>query len=261
MLYLKVVLDGTIQTLNQMCYKVSTPNSDQLKGYFQKKDAKLHKLFSEKKVPQYHHADGFTRPFLPFTASEQPTVVEPAQWKLLPFIVKTEKDAWAYANTLNARSEELFTKFSYKSYIGKTRGLLWVNGFYEPNHPTPKTTVPYYIRATSQEPFTLGCVYANWVNQETGEVVKTFAIITTPPNGLLGQIHNVGQRMPLIIPEESRDAWLGPLSPTEITAMMQPLPDGYLEGYEVGNLVYKKGVDANVPESQQPITGTALNLL
>ena len=236
-----------------MCYKVSTPDKDQLEGYFQKQEVSASDLFTIDEFTNLYHADGFTRPLLPFTSSENPRRIKPAQWKLLPYIVKNAQDAKAYANTLNARSEELFTKFSYKNYIGKTRGLLWVNGFYEPNHLAPKMTVPYYVRAHNSEPFTLGCVYSNWVNEETGEVIKTFSIITTPPNKLLSEIHNEGQRMPLIITPENRDRWLGPLTMEEIKEMMQPLPDGYLEGYPVSGLVYKKGIDANVPEARDPL--------
>jgi putative SOS response-associated peptidase YedK len=235
-----------------MCYKVSTPAKDQLKGYFDKQEANQRELFEIDDYPHFYHADGFTRPFLPFTASETPNKISPAQWKLIPFIVKTDADAWKYANTLNARSEEVFEKFSYKSYITKTRGLLWVNGFYEPHHPAPKVTVPYYVRAHNSEPFTLGCVYSNWVNQETGEVTKTFSIITTPPNELLRQIHNDGERMPLIITPENRSKWLSNLNKDEIIGMMQPLSDGYLQGYAVSGLVYKKGINTNVPETQLP---------
>jgi hypothetical protein len=34
--------------------------------------------------------------------------------------------------------------------------------------------------------------------------------------------------------------------------MMQPLPGGILEGYPVSNLLYRKGVDSNVPEILLP---------
>ena len=122
--------------------------------------------------------------------------------------------------------------------------------------PSPMLTVPYFIRSIDSEPFTLGCVYSDWVNRETGEVIKTFSIITTPPNQLMGKIHNQGQRMSLVILPEDRDRWLGPLTKEEITDMMRPLPDGYLEGYPVSNLVYKKGVDANVPEAIAPLEGS-----
>ena len=33
--------------------------------------------------------------------------------------------------------------------------------------------------------------------------------------------------------------------------MMQPLPDGSLQGYPVSGLVYKKGINTNVPETQE----------
>lgn len=236
-----------------MCNKVATPDQDQLFGYFQKQSPPSGHTFRIEKYKQFFHADCFLRPFLPFTAMETPEIVDLARWKLLPYIVKNETEATSYANTFNARSEEIFTKFSYKSHIGPNRGLLWVNGFFEPNHPKPKVTVPYFIRAVTGEPFSLGCVYSNWLNHDTGEVIRTFSIITTPPNKLLSQIHNEGQRMPLIIAPELRAKWLSPLPDAEIREMMQPFPDGFLTGFPVSNMVYKRGVDANVPEVQQPV--------
>ncbi|MCF8449604.1 MAG: SOS response-associated peptidase [Taibaiella sp.] len=236
-----------------MCNKVATPAKDELAGYFEKQDVNQAHVFKIEDYDHFFHADGFTRPFLPFTAAESPRSIAPARWKLLPHIVKNEQEAVQYANTLNARCEEIFTKFSYKSYIGSNRGLLWVKGFFEPNHPRPKVTVPYFIKAHNGEPFTLGCVYSNWLNHDTGEVIRTFSIITTPPNKLLEQIHTDGQRMPLIITTENRDKWLGALTEKEIAEMMKPLADGYLQGNPVSGLVYKRGVNTNVPETQVPV--------
>lgn len=129
---------------------------------------------------------------------------------------------------------------------------MWVEGFYEPNHPAPKVTVPYYVRAKDKGLFSLGCVYSDWVNKDTDEVIRTFSIITTPPNQLLSEIHNEGQRMPLIITPEQRAKWLGPLNKEEITEMMRPLPDGYLEGYPVDGIIYKQR-SLNTPETQVPV--------
>lgn len=236
-----------------MCYQVSTPDKEEIEVHIKKQTDIQPALFVNDGVVKNYLSDGFTRPLLPFTSSESPNTVELAQWKLLPFVVKNEEDAKKYANTLNARSEDVFTKFSYKNYIGKTRGLLWVDGFFEPNHPKPKVTVPYYIKAANGEPFTLGCVYSNWVNKDTGEVIKTFSIITTPPNVLLGKIHNDGKRMPLIITPENRNKWLSNLSKDDIIAMMLPLDDGFLDGYPVSNIVYKRGLNTNIPEVQVPV--------
>ena len=231
-----------------MCYKTSTPNKDQLEGYFQKEEVKQDTLFTVTDYPQYYHADGFTMPFLPFTAAEEPATVKPAMWKLIPHWVKSWDEAKKYANTLNATSEEIFEKASYKHYISKNRGLLWVKGFFEANHPNAKTTVPYFIYAANGDPFTLGCLYSNWLNQETGEVITTFSIITTRANELMSEIHNTKKRMPLIIPTSNRKAWLGKLTTPEITDLMTPLPDGFLAAHPISNNLYKKGIDTNTPE-------------
>lgn len=236
-----------------MCYKVSTPNKDQLEGYFQKQEIKQGNVFTIDEFARFYHADGFTNPLLPITTTEEPRRVQLGVWKLIPHWVKTANEAKKYANTLNATSEDIFDKASFKPYIGKYRCLLWVNGFFEPNHPEPKVTIPYYIHSKDGNPFTLGCVFSNWLNHDTGEILKTFSIITTTANELLGRIHNEKKRMPVVIPPDARDKWLSELLKPEIEALMHPLPDGILEGYPVSNLVYKKGVDANVPEVIQPI--------
>ena len=43
---------------------------------------------------------------------------------------------------------------------------------------------------------------------QSGEDVLSCAIITMPANELLADIHNVKQRMPLILPPEAVDTWL-----------------------------------------------------
>ncbi|NDC40059.1 MAG: SOS response-associated peptidase [Chitinophagia bacterium] len=230
-----------------MCYKTSTPNKDQLEGYFQREQQDMGDLFTVEDFTAHYVADGFTMPQLPFTTADRPTVVASALWKLLPHWVKTGDEARKYANTLNATCEDIFEKASYRSYIGKNRGLLWVNGFFEGYHPTVKQTIPYYIHAQNNDPFTLGCVYTYWLDHETGEYLNTFSIITTPANELMSKIHNTKKRMPLIIPASSRRRWLGTLDRQGITEMMQPLTDGFLTAYRVSNDIYKKGIDTNTP--------------
>ena len=229
-----------------MCYKVATPEEAVLLEFLEPHG------FQVEHYDHYFHADGFTRPDLPMLSNDS-RKVEPARWKLIPYWVKTEEEANKYANTLNARCEEVFEKSSYKSFIQKNRGILFVKGFMEPNHPAPKVTVPYYVQAIDKTPIALGTVFADWVNKDTGEVTRTFSIITTEPNILLRRIHNEGERMPYIVTPDNWNRWLNPLSKEEITAMMQPLPDGLLQGYPLSGLVYKRGVNANVPEALESV--------
>jgi putative SOS response-associated peptidase YedK len=62
----------------------------------------------------------------------------------------------------------------------------------------------------SGEPFALGAIWESWRHPETGDIVRTFCVITTEANALLSQIHD---RMPVIIPREAYDRWLSPVEP------------------------------------------------
>ena len=62
----------------------------------------------------------------------------------------------------------------------------------------------------SGEPFALAGIWENWQRPDTGEWVRTFAVITTTANELVARIHD---RMPVIIPTESHDRWLSTLDP------------------------------------------------
>ena len=69
---------------------------------------------------------------------------------------------------------------------------------------------PYAIGMKSGEPFALAGIWENWQRPGTDEWVRSFAIITTNANELVGEIHD---RMPVIIPPESYDRWLSTLDP------------------------------------------------
>ncbi|HEY1009194.1 MAG TPA: SOS response-associated peptidase [Daejeonella sp.] len=199
----------------------------------------------------YYHADGFERPLLAITTNQEPNVVQLAQWKLLPDTVRNEAEAKRYANTFLARAEDIFTKPSFAPYVHQ-RCLLWVNGFYESHHPRPKVNVPFFIHMPDMRPFSLGGIWTDWRNMDTGEIIKTFAVITTPANQLLSQIHNIGQRMPLIIHRNARRQWMqGNLA--DMKSLMVPYFDGELEAYPVSNLIHKRNVVKDIPEAQQRI--------
>jgi putative SOS response-associated peptidase YedK len=46
-----------------------------------------------------------------------------------------------------------------------------------------------------------------WRNAETGEDIRTFCVITCPPNEMMATIHD---RMPLILHREDYERWLSP---------------------------------------------------
>lgn len=155
---------------------------------------------------------------------------------------------------MNAESESIFEKASYKSYIGKNRGLLYVTGFYEPHKVLgKKETENYFIYYPTREIFTLGIVYSQFTDQDTGETYPTFSIITTPANPLLEEIHNEKKRMPLIIGEQDRDAWLFANRREEITQLMKPY-SGELGSHQTYRVTGARGEETNIKSIQDPIS-------
>jgi putative SOS response-associated peptidase YedK len=70
-----------------------------------------------------------------------------------------------------------------------------------------------------RSPFGLAGLWENWKNPATGEWVRTFCIITTAANELVGRIHD---RMPAILRPEDYSRWLA-LDP-DGPNLLQPFP-------------------------------------
>ncbi len=51
-------------------------------------------------------------------------------------------------------------------------------------------------------------LWSSWVDRETGEIVKSYTILTTEANELMSEIHNSKKRMPVIILPENKKDWL-----------------------------------------------------
>lgn len=223
-----------------MCYHASTPKTELLRDIL--KEMKIQNGFGT-----IYHVSGFTRPYLPVTLNSDIDSVVSARWKLIPHWIKSEQDAEKYANTLNAKSEDVFEKSSYKNVIGKQRGLLYVQGFFEP-HATDgkKNDESYYVYVPSSPIFTLGVVWSHWQDY------NTFSIITTPANELMEGIHNIGLRMPLIIPETKRQNWLLADGREEIESLMVPY-DGELQAHRTMRVTSARGIETNIPSVQDAI--------
>jgi putative SOS response-associated peptidase YedK len=64
---------------------------------------------------------------------------------------------------------------------------------------------PFAVAMQDRTPFAIGGVWENWRHPQSGEWIRTVAIITVPSNEV-SQIHD---RMPLILPKSAFERWLG----------------------------------------------------
>jgi putative SOS response-associated peptidase YedK len=65
---------------------------------------------------------------------------------------------------------------------------------------------PFAVAMQDRVPFAIGGLWENWRHPQSGEWIRTVAIITVPSNELVAQIHD---RMPLILPKAACERWLG----------------------------------------------------
>ncbi len=228
-----------------MCYHAATPGKKELQKAFKDKDVLYDK-------PEIFHVSGFTRPFLPVTLNSNSDQVTSARWKLIPTWKKSESEANKAALTLNARGEEIFEKNSYKNLIGEYRGLLYVNGFYEPHATNEENNDQnFFVYMPDRDIFTLGIVYNIWQNEE-GRNYPTFSIITTQANKYMAGIHNKGKRMPMIVPDDMREAWLFANGRQEIEQLITPFK-GELVSHRTVEVTKMMGTNTNVPNIQNSI--------
>jgi len=123
-------------------------------------------------------------------------------WGFVPPWSKELSDGY---KMINARSETVAEKPSFKAAFRKQRCLVIANGFYEWQKEKNRK-VPVYISLKSGKPFGFAGLYTVWISPE-GEKICTCTILTTESNDLITPIHD---RMPVIIPRDKEDVWLDP---------------------------------------------------
>ncbi len=150
--------------------------------------------------------NGFTFPKTPVIANDKPDFIRHFQWGLIPYWAKDDS---IKKFTLNAKIETIHEKPSYRDSVNK-RCLVIVDGFFEWKwlDPKGKSKQKYLITFPGDALFALGGIWSEWANKETGEIVKSFSIVTTEANALMSEIHNSQKRMPVILTQQNEQDWL-----------------------------------------------------
>ena len=129
--------------------------------------------------------------------------LDPLRWGLIP---NWCNDPQGGRKPINAKCETVHTLPTFRDAYRSRRCILPVDGFYEwMAVKGAKAKQPFAIAMKDGKPFGIGGIWENWRDQASGEWVRTFAVITTPANELVGQIHD---RMPLILAAEHYQRWL-----------------------------------------------------
>ena len=195
---------------------------------------------------QAFHLNGFNQPYLPVISNMDNQSIDFYKWKLIPEWVEDEKE-WK-ANTLNARSEELFEKPAYKNYWNN-RCLIICTGFFEPHYiEGNKQAQTYYVKPKNNSFFTFGGIFSKWKG------IFTMSIIMIPASPFMAEVHNVKKRMPLILEENEATEWVKQdLSKEEMKQLMKSdQTNRDLAAYQVRNGILNSRKDNNNPEAIEP---------
>ncbi len=156
--------------------------------------------------------------------------LEMLRWGLIP---SWADDPQIGSRMINARSETVSEKPSFRGAFRKRRCLIPADGFYEWQR-TGNGKQPYHIHAKDGSPLAFAGLWENWSGD--GEEIRSCTILTTEANKVVGEIHH---RMPVILAPENYEMWLDPdlHDADRLTPLPTPYPSEALEAYPVSRFV------------------------
>ncbi len=135
------------------------------------------------------------------------------RWGLIPAWAKDPTIAW---KLINARSETVGEKPSFRAAFRHRRCLVPADGFYEWKR-RGGTRQPWLFGLGDGAPMIFAGLWERWTipdgasltgslaERSPGDAVETCTILTTAANETVAPVHG---RMPVILPPDAWDAWL-----------------------------------------------------
>jgi len=145
------------------------------------------------------------------------------KWGLIP---SWSKDTAMGNKLINARSETLHEKPSFRDSFKNKRCLIPTDGFIEWRGKTPNL-----IRMKNQTLFAFAGLWSTWDSGE--EPLNTFTIVTTEANKFLSPLHS---RMPVIIHPDNYETWLTADSDS-LSPLFSGYPENELEFFEISTAI------------------------
>ena len=135
--------------------------------------------------------------------------LDTASWGLIAPWQKNFADARAgQSHAINARSESIHEKPTFRDAFRTSRCLIPATGYYEwatsLGKYSPKQ--PFYITSEDGSPLSIAGIWSRW-RDENGEEIQSASIITREAVGELATIHS---RMPVFMARDRWDQWLDP---------------------------------------------------
>ena len=165
--------------------------------------------------------------------------IEIASWGMISHWSKSDDEAVkSQSSAINARSESVHEKPTFKSAFRSNRCLLPATGYYEwaSELGKYKTKQPIYISRDDNKLLAFTGIFQSWTSP-SGRVIQSVSIITRQAVGQLALVHS---RMPVFLPRDRWADWMNPKinDVAKIRSLMDiPNPDANLGFHPVSSAV------------------------
>ena len=135
--------------------------------------------------------------------------LEISSWGLIAPWSKTNAEALkSQSIAINARSETVHEKPTFKNAFKKSRCLVPASGYFEwaTELGRYKPRQPIYVSRDDDKMLAFAGIQDQWVSPE-GEVRSSVAILTREA---VGELANAHHRMPIFLPRDRWEAWMDP---------------------------------------------------
>lgn len=156
------------------------------------------------------------------------------RWGLIPSWVK---DLKTFPLLINARSETVIEKNSFRAAIRHRRALVPASGFYEWHRSGGKSVQAYWVRPRHGGLVAFAGLMETYLAPD-GSEIDTGAILTAESNKTFMAIHD---RMPVVIEEKDFTRWLDcrEVEPRHVADLFHAPEDDFFEAVPVSSKVNK----------------------
>jgi len=130
-------------------------------------------------------------------------------WGLIaPWLRDLSEAKASQSRAINARSETIHKKPTFRAAFVSRRCLIPAEGYYEWATALGKFSPkqPFYISSRNGKQLPIAGIWSSW-RSPNGEIIETASIITQEAQGELQEIHS---RMPVLMPHRHWNEWLNP---------------------------------------------------
>lgn len=175
--------------------------------------------------------------------NQLPNELQFFQWGLIP---SWSIDRSTAMNMINARAESVYQKIPFKHIVKNQRCLVPSDGFFE-WRKEGKNKVPYRFNLNNDDSFSYAGLWDSWKNEETGDTLNTFTIITTEANKVVKAVHD---RMPVILRKDLEKLWIAEdVTESQAASLLRPYDTELMYSYAVHRAV--NDARNNTPECIQ----------